>query len=244
MTKSDRVWRMVTQLRVMLLVSVLASLLSTSPAHASSMLSITATVHDVGLINVHIDVTNSFGTLTYNGNVYAGNIVPSYLDGIPLPFLYCVDVLHDVYVPTPNPHSTSTGYSTVVTFDGTVHGQPVNNAAQVAWLLDTYAFDPTISNDKTKSAALQAAIWEVIYGPQQFTLLGDATVLALYNTYYTSSIGHTASVENYAWLSPTDNLTHSPAQGLVTHVPEPGSTLLLALALSCLSGVSWWRRKR
>ncbi len=242
MTKSCRVRQMVARLTAILLVGALASLLGTHPAHATtSTLAITATVNNLGVIDITVPDAN--GNPVHYPQAYAGSIVPSFLDGTALPFLYCVDVLNDIYIPTPNSHSTATGYSTNVTFDGKVHGNYVNHATQVAWLLDRYASE--VLNDKTKSAALQAAIWEVIYGGQ-FTLNNaqNSTVYTLYNGYFSSAAGQSTSIENYAWLSPIDNSNGHRMQGLVTRVPEPGSTLLLALALSGLCGFGWWRRMR
>ena len=224
--KSYRVRQMVARLTVILLVSALASLLGTHLAHATSTLKITATVNDLAQINITI------GNQTYNP-AYAGSIVPSSLDGTPLPFLYCVDVLHDIYIP-------GTYYSTSVNTDSIVHNSPVNNAAQVAWLLDQYA--DSAKGNKDKTAALQVAIWEVMYGAQTIHLNGPLSV-SNELSYIQSYGAGTASAGSYTWLSPVD--AHGvQMQGLVTRVPEPGSTLLLALALSGLFGVSWWHRQR
>jgi hypothetical protein len=238
MKKSCRVQQMVARLTTVLLVGTLASLLGTHPAHAST-LAITANVSNIPIINVDIGPLNITNT-----NVYGGSIVPASLDGTPLPFLYCVDLLHDIYIPNT--------YSASVTFDGKVHNQIVGGslvtAGKVAWLLDQYATSAAASaaaSDWTPTAALQAAIWEVIY-ESQFTLNGPASVLTQYNTYidtFNTAVatgGGTASVANYAWLSPVSGSTLM--QGLVTRVPEPGSTLLLAFALASLFGVGWWRR--
>lgn len=227
MRKSWRVRYTGVQLTAALLVGVLASLLGIHPVYAST-LNITATVSNVPIVNI----TTTQGSLPIqiiNGNIHGGSIVPAFLDGTPLPFLYCVDMLHDIYIPG--------SYSTSVTFDGKVHGQPVSNAGQVAWLLDQYA--SSASGDPNKTAALQAAIWEVMYG-NQFTLKGPSAVLAQEQVYL-QNVG-TAPVTNYAWLSPVSGTTLQ--QGLVTRVPEPSSTLLLALALSGLFGVGWWHFKR
>jgi PEP-CTERM motif len=224
--KSCRVRQMGARLTAMLLVGALASLLGTHPAHATSTLNITATVNNLGQITIDI-----FGQ-PYNP-AYAGSIVLSSLDATPLPFLYCVDVMHDIYIP-------GTYYSTGVNTNGMVHNSPVDNAGQVAWLLDQYA--DAAKGNKDKTAALQVAIWEAMYGTKAIHLNGPASVSNELYSIHSHDAG-TASVGNYTWLSPLD--AHGvQMQGLVTRVPEPGSTLLLALALSGLSGVSWWRRKR
>ena len=224
--KSYRVRQMVARLTVILLVSALASLLGTHPAHATSTLNITATVNNLAQINITIS------NQTYNP-AYAGSIVPSYLDGTPLPFLYCVDVLHDIYIP-------GTYYSTSVNINGIIHNSPINNASKVTGLLDLYANSATGNTNKT--AALQVAIWEVMYGTQAIYLNGPVSVLNELNYIHSHGSG-IGSVGNYTWLSPVD--AHGvQMQGLVTRVPEPGSTLLLACALSGLFGVGWWCRKR
>src|SRR5262245_32682662 len=214
MTKSCRIWQMVVRLTAILLVGALASLLGTHHAHATtSTLAITATVNDLGVID--ITIPDATGTPFHYGKAYAGSMVPSFLDGTALPFLYCVDVLNDIYIPTPNSHSTPTGYSTAVTFDGKVHGYDVTNATQVAWLLNRYASE--VANDKIKSAALQAAIWGVMYGGK-FTLNNpqNTSVYKLYTDYFSSAAGQSTPVENYAWLSPKDNSNGHLMQGLVT----------------------------
>jgi hypothetical protein len=164
--------------------------------------------------------------------------VPSSLDGTALPFLYCVDVLHDIYIP-------NTYYATTVNDQGIVHSTPVQHADQVAWFLDQYA-DSAMGN-ATQTAALQVAIWEVIYGKQAIQLHGPQSVLNELASIQNRGSG-TASVAHYAWLSPVsvNPYTQQSAlmQGLVTRVPEPSSTLLLVLALSGLLALGWWRGQR
>jgi hypothetical protein len=213
------------RLTAILLVGALASLLGTHPAHATSTLNITATVNNLGQISIDI-----FGH-PYNP-AYAGSIVPSYLDGTPLPFLYCVDVMNDIYIP-------GTYYSTSVNTNGIVHNKSVDNAGKVAWLLDQYADLATGNKDKT--AALQVAIWEAIYGTQEISLHSPDSVLKELAYIHNHGSG-TTSIGTYTWLSPMNGQIRM--QGLVTRVPEPGSTLLLAFALSGLFGIGWWCRMR
>jgi len=235
MKKSCRFLYLIVQLTIALLVGALVSPLSIHPAHATT-LKVTATTSTIPVIQITAPAIH-----ITNGGVYAGSVVPAFLDGTALPFLYCVDILRDLYIPGT--------YSTTVTFNGMVHDHSVVNMGRVAWLLDKYASSAASDPTKMQTAALQAAIWAVIYG-DQFTLTGGpSTVLSQYDTYINAlnaallTGGGTASVANYAWLSPVSPV-YGEMQGLVTRVSEPSSTLLLALALSGLFGVGWWHHKR
>src|SRR6266853_4475116 len=109
--------------------SALACLLSMSPAYAS-MLSIHSNSSNLSMLNL----TTTAGPLpkeVINGNVLGGDITPASLDGMPLPFMYCVDASRDIFVPGT--------YAATVTSNGTIHGTAVAHADQVAWLLGQYA---------------------------------------------------------------------------------------------------------
>ena len=142
MTKSCKVWQMVTQLTTILLVGVSASLFSTHPAQAST-LDVTATVSNLGQIDITLNISGNPNNVNGHYNpAFAGSIVPSFLDGTSLPFLYCVDVLHDIYIP-------GTYYSTSVNINGIIHNSPINNASKVTGLLDLYANSATGNTNKT-----------------------------------------------------------------------------------------------
>ena len=182
--------------------------------------------------SVHFNLTRDGGATSQDEG--GGNISPSTLDGTPLPFVYCVDLDHVVYIPGVY---TPTG----VTTDGTIYGSPVNNAGQVAYLVDHYAAN-ALTDDQ--QGGLQAAIWHTIYGPNTALVAGGNTTagqIAAYNTYL-SNVG-TDPVYNVRWLSPS-NANGGRFQGLVTvtDVPEPGAVALFGGI--AVSGSVFLKRRR
>jgi hypothetical protein len=187
----------------------------------------------VGAGTASADVLN-FGnsytaiSISYNGVTSAvggGSFNDSKLNGVALPFIYCVDLDHHISL-------GATYSSATVTNNG---GGLTNEAAvKVAWLLTNYG---NVS-DSTHMGALQAAIWKVIYG-DKFELLtvsmqgiyGD--YLAAVNTAYTSNLISADLVANFAWIDPGAGI-----QKQVTKVPEPSLILLLGIGLGAVSLVS------
>jgi hypothetical protein len=151
-------------------------------------------------------------------NLGAGSITPTYIDGNLLPYLYCVQIEVDINVPGT--------YSVAITNNGEIFGTPINNAGEVAYLLNTYA--PTATT-VDQQGALQAAIWKTIYGSNyDITSNNPADMLTDYNTYMTN-VG-TDPVSTVEWISPS-NGDGSHAQGLITSaVPEPSAIFLAAVA--------------
>ena len=204
----------------------------------------------VGLFSVSIanaatlNVGGNYGHLDviFNGteeNAGTGSIAPSTLDGRTLPFLYCLDLEHNIGVPGT--------YSSTVSTNGTIWDAsygPVNlnasvlsgnknsgpvqlsltQAGQIAYLLDHYGYTATTMDQQE---ALQGAIWKEIYG-NAITLgpSADANQIADYNAYLTN-VG-IDPVSNMLWISPTDSGgTYQQAQ-ITTAVPEPGAVTLFA----------------
>jgi hypothetical protein len=151
--------------------------------------------------------------------------------------VYCVDLFDNVGVPAT--------YNATVTTDGFVNNQLVDNAGQVAWLLDHYA----TTGQGVGAVALQAAIWHVIYNGSAGYARGLAVALdsssPSYSTYTAmlSALGNQiAPLSDVDWLTPTpDNLS----QGLVaaTPVPEP-ATVIAGVAMLLPFGVSVLRMLR
>jgi hypothetical protein len=172
-----------------------------------------------------------------NTSVGGGPVSPSSLNGRTLPYVYCVDLFHDVSVPGT--------YNALVTNTGVANGNYIHNANEIAFLLKTYGAGATT---RDQQAALQAAIWSVEYdgtGASPFnhvvTLASGETpgAMAYYATYMTS-IG-SASVSNFLWLTP-GGASDFGIQGLITaNTPEP-STLAIA-GLSALGLAYSLRRK-
>ena len=209
--------------------------------HADTLV-LTSGYNNVDLIVNNVAITDGGGSLGGSSST---------LNGASLPWVFCVD-LHD-YITVPGTYS-----STTVTNDASMTGLngdsqglngfnggsgTVKNAAQVAYLLQTYAAGAMngtggSGTSADQQAALQAAIWHVIYGggvngvdidPTK----NNASILADYATYI-ANVG-SGNIQNFDWLSPGNNL-----QGLVC-VPDGGMTLILLGGT--LVGVETLRRK-
>ncbi len=174
-----------------------------------------------------------------NHTVGGGSFDVSTLNGAALPWVYCVDLDHYISLRTTYPN-------TLVRHDGYVNGSEVNNAAKVAWLLDTYATDA--AGNSAKEAALQGLIWKAIYG-DKFTFSISNPSYGQYAAWMPAAFG-SGDVSKYSWLTPDSRCLGAscPApdciQGQVTYqaVPDAGSTALLLGA--ALAGLAAFRRSR
>jgi hypothetical protein len=170
---------------------------------------------------------------------------PTY-DGLELPFLYCVEIETNINVPGT--------YDTNVTRNGVVHGGLINNAGQIAWLIDNIAPLATSHDDQL---GLQAAIWQQVYG-SDFVVDQSQTSAGIFSAYtadLTALGSNTAAVDHVAWLSPYNGQGQiSAAQGMVTAgwplppgpstVPEPSTLGLFGLGALGLAIKAIRRRQR
>ena len=166
-----------------------------------------------------------------------GGSLDATLNGQQLDYLYCTDIETVVYVPK---DYNNTGVSN----DGTIHSNgsklTVYNADKVAYLVDKYGVNGV--GDRTKQAALQAAIWTEIYstGTNRYKLdtawYGAGSTIANFYTDYLND-ANTAVTTGYAsrvtWLSPAISGDPAVYQGLVTssNAPEPSTIVLLVTGM-------------
>ncbi len=212
-----------------------------------------------------LNLGGQYNTVTLNENgtavsVGSGPIMPSTLDGNTLAWVYCVGLFTDVYVPDDYPDS-------IVTNNGVADGSLINNAGEIAWLLDTYA-GAAVGNT-TLEDALQVAIWTVEYdsptasGPGAGETPVTGTPGQGYYSQYESDLAavgfgtsspNTASLASVNWLTPETSPTGAPTsyqalvapliagQTDVSPVPEPTSVLLFGTMVLLI--VSALKRKK
>jgi hypothetical protein len=135
---------------------------------------------------------------------------------------YCVDLDHTIW------------YNT---YAATATSPPSVPYLYAAYLADKWRSD---ADSSVKSAALQAAIWEAVYGDNFSLTSSDATLLYYYNKYALPNPGDFTGT-NYTHLDLYTVGSQIQSQDLITGVPEPLSLLLLGLGLVGLAGL---RRKK
>jgi len=176
-------------------------------------------------------ITYNNGPGTSDVTVGGGSVTVSTLNGQVLPWVYCIGLYTDIYVP-------GAYNNTAVTKNGTVFGAAVHNAGLIAYWLDTYA--KAAEGNANLEASLQGAIWHTEFGVD--IVAGNAITdsLAQYNIII-NNIG-TANVNTIRWLSPEIPGSGTEYQPQVTiGTPEP-STLAIA-GLSGLGLLLYARRR-
>src|SRR5579875_2773695 len=124
--------------------------------------------------------------------------------------LFCVQLDVDV--------STGTTYAATYNTNGTIDGgTAVNNAGQIAWLVENIG--PTATTED-ENLALQGAIWEVEYGSSlvynganEADGSADTAVTTYLNADLAALGSNTAPVSSLEWITPT-NGDGSDAQGM------------------------------
>jgi len=157
-----------------------------------------------------------------------GGIGQASLDGKSLSYVYCIDLFDDIRL--------NTSYSATVTTNGTVAQTTahalgnansnglINNAAAIAWLVDTQA---SLAINGNLQSGLQAAIWTELYGPMggsgpnSWNILGialpiyqamtaDLAYLALATDFINTH--STALVNSVYWIDPVNGSTQYQQQ--------------------------------
>ncbi len=183
-----------------------------------------------------------------------GPEMTSTLDGQSLAWMYCIGLFTDIPV--------GTNYDdTVVTSNGTIGTTTVNDAGQIAWLLDNYA--AAAENSTTLQDALQVAIWTVEYnGDGTGTAAGEPVVTGVAGqAYYTeeqaelTALGwgtgsvQSASLSTVLWIDPKNSSSTvyqaqvGPGPATVPETNSPLELLTMAAGVGLALGTArLWRR--
>jgi hypothetical protein len=138
------------------------------------------------------------------------------------------------------------------------HGNPSSNVqpnagARIAWLINTYSNDAWFAIDgNNKAAALQLAIWEVLYTPfgsyniagGDFRLVWASLYPSLvsYSNLYFSTLG--SNTDEAFWYDNIDTNRSTGQDFAVDPVPEPASILLFGTGLLGAVRAAWRRRRQ
>jgi len=205
-----------------------------------------------GNYGVGIGITGSGGGVPTE-TAYGGSVFTSTLNSVTVPWVYCVDLLHTVFVP-------GDYNATTTTLTGIVNGGQVGGSTavsdQIAYLLVTYAAS-VAGQQNTAEGELQAAIWKLEYG-SNITINSvngnsSAGVLTAVANYVTDAQTNATAGEraDVTWLSPRISGSNTIYQGLVTNnpnsqsiVPEPSTFAIAGLGALGFMAYGWKRRKR
>ena len=199
-----------------------------------------------------VNVTFAPQDLSANNPYFAGQILVSRDGSAPFP-VYCLSVAYAFGNERPTPQGDTQDVNVKSLKDMTSGLNPdviTGSGAKVAWLLNTYA--PGVDS-AVEGAALQLAIWEVLYDPAGSYGLSSGTFRATTGVsgvtdlakVYWDSIGN--NVSDAYWFD-TRNYSDSNGklwgQDLGAPIPEPTSLLLLGAGLGGLCLGCFRRRKQ
>lgn len=195
------------------------------------------------------------GGFTYNSTHYAsegaGNIQTAVLDGELVPYMYCVDIAHWIWVPgTYEADVNDYGYiynNTLPSSGAEVTGGNLTNAGNIGYLVATQSE----SAEGTSEAALQAAIWKQVYGDNFNYDMSNADY-SQYTTYLdllSDSTNTSFWASQVLWINPQKNGYYAQAQvGYrphdIHHTPLPASLALLLAGTPGFLGMGWFVRRK
>jgi hypothetical protein len=215
------------------------------------------------------DPANPGHTLLHDIGDGAGNINPgSMLKGQALPYMYCLDLTHDIYLNADYSLTSFNKFGYVVNDDPaqnpasaaltTANGRLLN-AGNIAYLMVHFASSATSGDQQL---ALQSAIWAEVYG-KNYALLSNPGfspaenfTIASDQQFYLDQIpngGNANYISDVFWISPSnDGVNYAQNQvgyapgGDRLHpahnVPAP-STLATTSLMVAILGAAWCYRR-
>jgi hypothetical protein len=198
----------------------------------------------------------------------AGNINPgSTLNGLSLPYMYCLDLTHDIYLNTDYAATTFNRNGYILNDDPAqnpasvaltnANGQ-LTNAGNIAYLMVHFA---PLAVSQDQQLALQSAIWAEVYG-KNYVLLpnpgfsnSENDAIRSQQAWYLSQIpaGRNANyIADVLWINPTQDGVHyaqcqvgfEPTSGPSTLPTPVPSTLVMTSILVGMFAVVWHCKRR